>query len=96
MEFSIKQSVLKEELGYIQGVVEQEHHSGSFKYFDRIARRRFDPHRPERTLTSDPLRCRGDDKDAGCDLCSGTAFDLVRTMSDGDVHFKRKRTNGCK
>ena len=39
MEFVIKQSVLKEELGFVQGIVEKKSYdSGSFKYSDRIGR----------------------------------------------------------
>ncbi len=35
MEFIIKQSVLKDELGFVQGIVEKKkNNTRSFKYFD--------------------------------------------------------------
>lgn len=92
MEFSIKQSVLKEELGYIQGVVERKN---TIPVLSNIL---------IESLGEGSIRIVGTDLDVTirCDaeatiktpgaICvqARKLFDLVRTMSDGDVHFKKE------
>ncbi|MBK9163312.1 MAG: DNA polymerase III subunit beta [Acidobacteria bacterium] len=92
MEFSIKQSVLKEELGYIQGVVERKN---TIPVLSNIL---------IESLGEGSIRIVGTDLDVTirCDaeaniktpgaICvqARKLFDLVRTMSEGEVHFKKE------
>ena len=92
MEFSIKQSVLKEELGYIQGVVERK---STIPVLSNIL---------IESLGEGSIRIVGTDLDVTirCDaeadikkpgaMCvqARKLFDIVRTLNDGDVHFKKE------
>ncbi|MBL8123065.1 MAG: DNA polymerase III subunit beta [Pyrinomonadaceae bacterium] len=92
MEFSIKQSILKEELGYIQGVVERK---STIPVLSNIL---------IESLGEGSIRIVGTDLDVTirCDaeadikkpgaMCvqARKLFDIVRTLSDGDVHFKKE------
>ena len=92
MEFSIKQSVLKEELGYIQGVVERK---STIPVLSNIL---------IESLGEGSIRIVGTDLDvtircdAAADIKSPGAmciqarklFDIVRNLGDGDVHFKKE------
>jgi len=91
MEFTIKQSVLKEELGYIQGVVERK---TTIPVLSNIL---------IESLGEGSIRIVGTDLDvtircdAEADIKRGGAmcvqarklFDIVRNLSDGDVHFTK-------
>jgi DNA polymerase-3 subunit beta len=91
MEFTIKQSVLKEELGYIQGVVERK---STIPVLSNIL---------IESLGEGSIRIVGTDLDvtircdAEADIKSPGAmciqarklFDIVRTLDGGDVHFKK-------
>ncbi len=92
MEFTIKQSVLKEELGYIQGVVERK---STIPVLSNILIESLGE-KSIRIIGTDldvTIRC-----DAEADIKSGGAmclqarklFDIVRTMDNGDVHFKKE------
>jgi len=92
MEFTIKQSVLKEELGYIQGVVERK---STIPVLSNIL---------IESLGENSIRIVGTDLDVTirCDaeaeiktpgaICiqARKLFDLARTFEEGDVHFKRE------
>lgn len=92
MEFSIKQSVLKEELGYIQGVVERK---STIPVLSNIL---------IESLGEGSIRIVGTDLDVTirCDaeadikkpgaMCiqARKLFDIVRTLEGGDVHFKKE------
>lgn len=92
MEFSIKQSVLKEELGFIQGVVERK---ATIPVLSNIL---------IESLGEGSIRIVGTDLDvtircdAVADIKSPGAmciqarklFDIVRNLGDGDVHFKKE------
>lgn len=92
MEFSIKQSVLKEELGYIQGVVERK---TTIPVLSNIL---------IESLGEGSIRIVGTDLDVTirCDaeaeikkpgaMCiqARKLFDIVRNLGDGDVHFKKE------
>jgi DNA polymerase-3 subunit beta len=92
MEFSIKQSVLKEELGYIQGVVERK---STIPVLSNIL---------IESLGEGSIRIVGTDLDVTirCDaeaniikagaMCvqARKLFDIVRTLSDGEIHFKKE------
>ena len=92
MEFTIKQSVLKEELGYIQGVVERK---STIPVLSNIL---------IESLGEGSIRIVGTDLDvtircdAEVDIKSGGAmciqarklFDIVRNLGEGDVHFKKE------
>jgi DNA polymerase III beta subunit len=92
MEFTIKQSVLKEELGYIQGVVERK---STIPVLSNIL---------IESLGEGSIRIVGTDLDvtircdAEADIKTSGAiciqarklFDIVRTMDGGDVHFKKE------
>ncbi|MGI8813403.1 MAG: DNA polymerase III subunit beta [Pyrinomonadaceae bacterium] len=92
MEFSIKQSVLKEELGYIQGVVERK---STIPVLSNIL---------IESLGEGSIRIVGTDLDVTirCDaeanikksgaMCiqARKLFDIVRNLGDGDVHFKKE------
>jgi len=91
MEFTIKQSVLKEELGYIQGVVERK---STIPVLANIL---------IESLGENSIRIVGTDLDVTirCDaeadiktpgaICiqARKLFDLARTFDEGDVHFKK-------
>src|ERR671913_771300 len=91
MEFSIKQSVLKEELGYIQGVVERK---TTIPVLSNIL---------VESLGEGSIRIVGTDLDVTirCDaeaeiktpgaMCvqARKLFDIVRNLDGGDVHFKK-------
>lgn len=92
MEFSIKQSVLKEELGYIQGVVERK---TTIPVLSNIL---------IESLGEGSIRIVGTDLDVTirCDaeaeikkpgaMCvqARKLFDIVRNLGEGDVHFKKE------
>ena len=92
MEFSIKQSVLKEELGFIQGVVERK---STIPVLSNIL---------IESLGEGSIRIVGTDLDvtircdAAADIKSPGAmciqarklFDIVRNLGEGDVHFKKE------
>ena len=92
MEFKIKQSVLKEELGYIQGVVERK---TTIPVLSNIL---------IESLGEGEIRIVGTDLDCTirCDaeaeiIKSGAIciqarklFDIVRALDHGDVHFKKE------
>ncbi len=92
MEFTIKQSVLKEELGYIQGVVEKK---STIPVLSNIL---------IESLGEGSIRIVGTDLDVTirCDaeaeiktagsMCvqARKLFDIVRTLNGGDVHFKKE------
>lgn len=92
MEFTIKQSVLKEELGYIQGVVERK---STIPVLSNIL---------IESLGENEIRILGTDLDVTirCDaeadikkqgtMCiqARKLFDIVRTLDGGDVHFKKE------
>jgi len=91
MEFTIKQQVLKEELGYIQGVVERK---STIPVLSNIL---------IESLGEGEIRILGTDLDVTirCDaeaeikqsgsMCiqARKLFDIVRTLDGGDVHFKK-------
>jgi DNA polymerase III subunit beta len=92
MEFTIKQEVLKEELGYIQGVVERK---STIPVLSNIL---------IESLGENSIRIVGTDLDVTirCDaeadiktpgsMCiqARKLFDLVRTFDGGDVHFAKE------
>lgn len=92
MEFKIKQSVLKEELGFIQGVVERK---TTIPVLSNIL---------IESLGENEIRIVGTDLDctircdAEAEILSGGAicvqarklFDIVRALDSGDVHFKKE------
>jgi DNA polymerase-3 subunit beta len=91
MEFTIKQSVLKEELSYIQGVVERK---STIPILSNIL---------IESLGENEIRILGTDLDVTirCDaeaeikqsgsMCiqARKLFDIIRTLDGGDVHFKK-------
>jgi len=91
MEFTIKQNVLKEELGYIQGVVERK---STIPVLSNIL---------IESLGENEIRILGTDLDVTirCDaeaeikqpgaMCiqARKLFDIVRTLDGGDIHFKK-------
>lgn len=91
MEFTIKQNVLKEELGFIQGVVERK---STIPILSNIL---------IESLGENEIRILGTDLDVTirCDaeaeikqagsMCiqARKLFDIVRTLEGGDVHFKK-------
>src|SRR5438445_11560130 len=92
MEFKIKQSVLKEELGFIQGVVERK---TTIPVLSNIL---------TESIGDKEIRIVGTDLDATirCDaeaeiikpgaICiqARRLFDIVRALAPGDVHFKKE------
>lgn len=92
MEFTIRQNVLKEELGYIQGVVEKK---STIPVLSNIL---------IESLGEGSIRIVGTDLDVTirCDaeadiktpgaMCiqARKLFDIVRTLDGGDVHFKKE------
>ena len=91
MEFTIKQNVLKEELSYIQGVVERK---STIPILSNIL---------IESLGENEIRILGTDLDVtircdaeaeikrGGSMCiqARKLFDIVRTLDGGDVHFKK-------
>jgi DNA polymerase III subunit beta len=98
MEFTIKQNVLKEELGYIQGVVERK---STIPVLSNIL---------IESLGESSIRIVGTDLDVTirCDaeaeiktpgsICiqARKLFDIVRTLDGGDVHFKKDENDWVK
>jgi DNA polymerase-3 subunit beta len=98
MEFTIKQSILKEELGYIQGVVERK---STIPVLSNIL---------IESLGEGSIRIFGTDLDVTirCDaeadiktpgsMCiqARKLFDIVRTLEGGDVHFKKEENEWVK
>jgi DNA polymerase-3 subunit beta len=92
MEFTIKQNILKQELGYIQGVVERK---STIPVLSNIL---------IESLGENEIRILGTDLDVTirCDaeaeiktpgsMCiqARKLFDLARTLDEGDVHFKKE------
>lgn len=92
MEFTIKQSALKEELGYIQGVVEKK---STIPVLSNIL---------IESIGETSIRIVGTDLDVTirCDaeaeiktpgaMCvqARKLFDIVRTLEEGDIHFKKE------
>lgn len=92
MEFTIKQSVLKEELGYIQGVVERK---STIPVLSNILIESLGENsiRIVGTDLDVTIRCdaEAEIKEAGA-MCiqARKLFDIVRTLDEGDVHFKKE------
>lgn len=91
MEFTIKQSVLKEELGFIQGVVERK---STIPVLSNILIESLGE-KEIRILGTDldvTIRCdaEADIKTTGA-MCiqARKLFDIVRTLEGGDIHFKK-------
>ena len=91
MEFTIKQNVLKEELGFIQGVVERK---STIPVLSNILIESLGENEI-RILGTDldvTIRCdaEAEIKQAGA-MCiqARKLFDIVRTLEGGDVHFKK-------
>jgi DNA polymerase-3 subunit beta len=92
MEFKIRQSVLKEELGYIQGVVERKTTIPVLSniLIESIGEKEI---RIVGTDLDCTIRC-----DAEADIIKGGSiciqarklFDIVRALNAGDVHFKKE------
>src|SRR3954470_17618852 len=92
MEFKIKQSVLKEELGFIQGVVERKTTIPVLSniLIESIGEKEI---RIVGTDLDVTIRC-----DAEAEIISSGAicvqarklFDIARALEPGDVHFKRQ------
>jgi DNA polymerase-3 subunit beta len=92
MEFKIKQSVLKEELGFIQGVVERKTTIPVLSniLIESIGEKEI---RIVGTDLDCTIRC-----DAEAEIIKGGAiciqarklFDIVRALNAGDVHFKKE------
>ncbi|HUR97441.1 MAG TPA: DNA polymerase III subunit beta [Pyrinomonadaceae bacterium] len=91
MEFTIKQNILKEELSYIQGVVERK---STIPILSNIL---------IESLGENEIRILGTDLDVtircdaeaeikqGGSMCiqARKLFDIIRTLDGGDVHFKK-------
>ncbi len=98
MEFTIKQSVLKEELGYIQGVVERK---STIPVLSNILIESLGEGsiRIVGTDLDVTIRCDApaDIKQAGA-ICvqARKLFDIVRTLDGGDVHFKKDENEWVK
>lgn len=92
MEFTIKQSILKEELGYIQGVVERK---STIPVLSNILIESLGENsiRIVGTDLDVTIRCDADaDIKTGGSMCiqARKLFDIVRNLGDGDVHFKKE------
>ncbi len=92
MEFTIKQSVLKEELGYIQGVVERK---STIPVLANILIESLGENsiRIVGTDLDVTIRCDAEAEIAGAGaICiqARKLFDLARTFDEGDVHFKKE------
>ena len=92
MEFTIRQSVLKEELGYIQGVVERK---STIPVLSNILIESLGENsiRIVGTDLDVTIRCdaEADIKQAGA-MCiqARKLFDIVRSLDEGDIHFKKE------
>ncbi len=91
MEFTIKQNILKEELGFLQGVVERK---STIPVLSNILIESLGENQI-RILGTDldvTIRCDADAdiKQAGA-MCiqARKLFDIVRTLDGGEVHFKK-------
>jgi DNA polymerase-3 subunit beta len=98
MEFVIKQSALKEELGFVQGIVEKK---STIPVLSNIL---------IESVGDNTLRIIGTDLDvtirceAGAEIKEGGAmcvqarklFDIVRLLPDADVHFKKEENEWVK
>src|SRR3982750_5045895 len=96
MEFTIKQSIFKEELGFIQGVVERK---TTIPVLSNIL---------IESIGEKEIRIVGTDLDCTirCDaeaeivtpgaICvqARKLFDIVRVLDSGDVHFKKEDNEG--
>lgn len=98
MEFTIDQSVLKEELGFVQGIVERKTTIPVLSniLIESIGEREI------RILGTDldvTIRCdaEADIKKAGA-MCipARKLFDIVRALDPGDVHFKKEENEWVK
>jgi DNA polymerase III subunit beta len=92
MEFTIKQSVLKDELGYVNGIVEKK---STIPVLSNILIESVGEN-SIRILGTDldvTIRCEAeaDIKQSGS-MCiqARKLFDIVRLLEDGDVHFKKE------
>ena len=92
MEFTIKQSVLKDELGYVNGIVEKK---STIPVLSNILIESVGEN-SIRILGTDldvTIRCEAeaDIKQSGS-MCiqARKLFDIVRLLDDGDVHFKKE------
>ncbi|CAN5662473.1 DNA polymerase III subunit beta [soil metagenome] len=92
MEFTIKQSVLKDELGYVNGIVEKK---STIPVLSNILIESVGEN-AIRILGTDldvTIRCEAeaDIKQSGS-MCvqARKLFDIVRLLEDGDVHFKKE------
>lgn len=92
MEFTIKQSVLKDELGYVNGIVEKK---STIPVLSNILIESVGEN-SIRILGTDldvTIRCEAeaDIKQTGS-MCvqARKLFDIVRLLEDGDVHFKKE------
>ncbi len=98
MEFIIKQSVLKDELGYVNGIVEKK---STIPVLSNILIESVGEN-AIRILGTDldvTIRCEAeaDIKQSGS-MCiqARKLFDIVRLLEDGDVHFKKEENEWVK
>ena len=98
MEFVIKQSVLKEELGFVQGIVEKK---STIPVLSNILIESIGENtiRIVGTDLDVTIRCEAnaDIKQAGA-MCiqARKLFDIVRLLDDADVHFKKEENEWVK
>lgn len=99
MEFVIKQSVLKEELGFVQGIVEKK---STIPVLSNILIESVGEEGTIRIVGTDldvTIRCeaQADIKQAGA-MCvqARKLFDIVRLLPDADVHFKKEENDWVK
>jgi DNA polymerase-3 subunit beta len=98
MEFVIKQSVLKEELGFVQGIVEKK---STIPVLSNILIESVGENtiRIVGTDLDVTIRCEAnaDIKQAGA-MCiqARKLFDIVRLLDDADVHFKKEENEWVK
>lgn len=98
MEFSIKQSVLKEELGFIQGVVERKTTIPVLAniLIESIGEKEI---RIVGTDLDVTIRCDAEAEiQKGGSMCiqARKLFDIVRALESGDVHFKKDENEWVK
>ena len=98
MEFVIKQSVLKEELGFVQGIVEKK---ATIPVLSNILIESIGENaiRIVGTDLDVTIRCEAEAeiKEAGS-MCvqARKLFDIVRLLEDADVHFKKEENDWVK
>ena len=98
MEFTIKQSVLKEELGFVQGIVEKK---STIPVLSNILIESVGENtiRIVGTDLDVTIRCEAEAeiKEAGA-MClqARKLFDIVRLLEDSDVHFKKEENEWVK